>query len=1131
MLNIKPLTKDIIVKRFEGELIGMLSLESNFEIRTHNKLAESKADSHVRRYITLKENVPVINSITCGSGYSKAARILGITGTVMKALANFEYAYDDAKKVVLEIGECTKPIYNGAAIERLIDEVDAESIITHLMCSIIVKCVGKNFVVEIGRGSEYVDLYGDFGFLLKDKNGKVVDDYNEYVIVMFRRRLEYKDELFTRLNVILNLYLSCGNDSQKVRDYLKSVFIVRNVTVIPYNLRPSMGGKRHPLTALYQKLFQANTDVAMYSDSSSDEFKEHYKRIAQLVETLMCNNKVSGELSNIDPLLSRLKSKDNGIVRANMLKKRQDYSGRSAVIVNPFLPINTIGVPKSMVVRLYRRYLTSECGIDAAVVMEKINDPDFEEEAIKALVKTGIIDRIPALLGRNPTLHKHGIQGFKVVLVDGRAIQVSPLVCPAYNMDFDGDTSHIEVPITFAAVNELLHLIMTDKNIILPKTGESTICPEKDIVYGLYMCTRDDYTESGNGGRYNTITRLKQALYSQQIMVWDTVTLAGVGTGPAGRIAYKACFPKALQQYIDDVVIAQKSLRKYVDTVVGMPVNVFDDCLNALVDLGMRIAYLYNKSVSLLTPMRPVKEFDEAIDNFYKDMEPLYELNDLGLYDVGSFSYDLSGKISTVNDAMKNNVYAKMPDNMFKDMAQSGARGNESNLVQMFGCKGQISKNEVDSFNILITNSMQSQLTPMESSIAGYGARKGQISKSIKTADTGYMGRKLEHCSGSIMVTEDNCGTDKGVDIKFDEIRSFLIKETTIDSDMAKINEEAENIMSRFISGRCPVGSSTVITKSKAKELSASHGVVKIRSPLTCGNPCCKLCYGIDPSTGTLPKRGTPVGMLSALSMSEPLTQFVMKVFQKGGVVGAASPFDRLADILNQSDIRYKAVSTGYTSYDPVAWAPGTLEAEPFSNGQILLKIIPDEGVDIKRYNYKDNRIVSDMVEFKLGRHVEVGEQLRVERGDCYMRELLRCTDLETASLTMVYTLYFLYKSQVDLLPVHLELMVSTLIGYLPCASHMPDVRYGKYYQKHLLIELGYGDRLNEFIPEIRGVTSIVKGNPNFMEAFIMEDQREALSEALTNRLFDTNSSPLVQLALGQHVKVGTGYDSNFLEM
>ena len=131
----------------------------------------------------------------------------------------------------------------------------------------------------------------------------------------------------------------------------------------------------------------------------------------------------------------------------------------------------------------------------------------------------------------------------------------------------------------------------------------------------------------------------------------------------------------------------------------------------------------------------------------------------------------------------------------------------------------------------------------------------------------------------------------------------------------------------------------------------------------------------------------------------------------------------------------------------------------------------------------------------------------------------------------MVYTLYFLYKSQVDLLPVHLELMVSTLIGYLPCASHMPDVRYGKYYQKHLLIELGYGDRLNEFIPEIRGVTSIVKGNPNFMEALIMEDQREALSEALTKRLFDTNSSPLVQLALGQHVKVGTGYDSNFLEM
>lgn len=1129
MLTIKPLTSSIIEERFEGELIGIPSLDSNFEIRTRSKLAESKADSHVRRNITLKDNVPVMNCITCGSGYQKAAKVLGLPGTVMKSIANFEYAYDMSTRTIREVGECTHPVYNGTALEMLIDELNTEETIKSLISVLINKSISKGMCLYVGKGEEYTPIYAGYGFIIRNAVGDIVTDGLDNVIEQFKRRLELGDDIFSRLNVLLNLYNSCGSNDAVVK-YLKDAFILRHVTVLPYNLRPSMSGKRHPMSILYQKLFQANTDVVMYSDIYSDEFKEHYKRIAQLVETLMCNNKVSGELANIDPLLSRLKSKDNGVVRANMLKKRLDYSGRSAVIVNPFLPINTLGIPKSMAIKLYRRYLTSDCGLDPATVLERINDPDFEEEAVKCLTESGVIDRVPILLGRNPTLHKHGIQGFHVVLIDSRAIQVSPLVCPAYNMDFDGDTGHTEILMTLEAISEVFKLIMTDNNVILPKTGESTICPEKDVIYGLYACTRNDYTAGRNVGSFNTPEELKQAIYTQQIYVGDIVTVSGFGTGTAGILAYKSCFPKSVIEAYEECIVTQKSVRKYIDAMVGYSVTTFDDCLNSLVELGIRVAYIYNKSVSLLTPLHDVPDFDNAIPKFNEDVESIYELNDLGLYDTSSFSYDLSGKISAVNDIMKKFIYEKIPDGMFKDMAQSGARGNESNLVQMFGCKGQISKNEVESFNVLITNSMHSQLTPMEASIAGYGARKGQISKSIKTADTGYMGRKMNHCSCSIIVKSDDCGTTEGINVDFGEIRSFLIKETTVSTDIPKIEEEAEKIMVQFLAGRCEAGTKHIITKNEAKKLASGHSVVKIRSPLTCNDPCCRYCYGNDPATRSLPKIGSPVGLTASLSMSEPLTQFVMKVFQKGGVVGAASPFDRLADIFNQSDIRSKAVNTGYISYDPIAWAPGILESEPFGAGRVLLRIVPDGDPD-PAYNYKDNRIVSDMVEFKLGRKVSVGEQLRIERGDCYMRELLRRTDLMTASMTMVYTLYFLYRTQVDLLPIHLELMVSTMIGYLPWSCNDIRIKYGKYYQKRLLIDLGYGDQLDKFISDIRGVTRIVKENPNFFEAFIMEDQREALSEAIINCEFDTNSSPLVQLALGQHVKVGTGYNPEYMEV
>lgn len=1146
-IRLRPMGKEDLRYLYHSSVMSANSITDPDDAVIPDKFKISKAKAHVRSYIEL--SVPCINSVVCGSRYAIASKLLGLESDTIESIARFTICIEASSGTMINAsnleGSSRDYLFNGQALEALIDELKPTQSIEFGIEALTASVVGRECEFYVTQEKTDYPVIGDWYL---DIIGTPAKDFSKSKL---RESVltNLKNGKYTRTTMLINLLHTCGSD-EGVRDYLKSALILNSLPILPINMRPKLGNKEHPTTSAYTRLFNNNNNYSIYAAGSAEDFKEFYKTIFALVDSVVCSNHYGGndplasidkDMKQIRPLLEVVKGKE-GLIRGKMLKKRQDYSGRSAVIVDPFMPLNCIGMPKSAIPKLYRRYILDRCDVPPASVLENIHSTEFDEYVVKELIKEGVIDDVPMLLGRNPTLHRHGIQGFNIVPVDGRAIKVSPLVCPAFNMDFDGDTAHTETPITAEAVSEIRKLVMTDRNVLLPKTGESTICPRMDIVYGLYMCTRAAYKVGSPVADFDNASSLKEAIYAQRVRVWDTVTVKGMRTDIAGKLAFESCFPKSAANAMQPTPeINSKNISKYIARIQGNTVESFDGTINSLVELGFKVAYLHNTSVSMLAPMssntEAAKKFDTVYEEFHKRMQPINDLNDFGFYDPETYGMEYSNCLRDVDKVLEQGVYDKIGmNNMYALMAKSGARGNTSNLVQMFGGKGRIQKSDSELFNVTIEHSLHQQLTPMEHAIAANGARKGQIAKSIKTADTGYLARKLAHVAASMIITTKDCGTRDGITIRRDEIATHLHKENMSSEDYDKASNEAIDIMARFITGRYQAENGVKISEAEAYAIASSKkdAKIKIRSPLTCQDPCCQKCYGNDPSTGRTVAVGTAVGIIAAQSAGEPSTQLTMKEFQKGGTAGAASsPFDRLNAVLCQTDIRREAKEGRYNAYSPIAWAPGKLVMEDYPGMNILLKIEPDPSTPKEEqalYNYKITRVVPATNTYKIGQKVIVGEQLRVASGDCYIPEVIQLLGTQQAQLTLTYMLYFLFKSQVNLIPVHLEVIVAGMTGYMPITTDVPELRLGKYYTQRQLCVLGANYRNTDFVSTIRGVSSAITNNANFLEALIMEDQRRVLSDAVLNGAVDLGDSPLVQMALGQKVRLGTGYNPNFAE-
>lgn len=1135
MLRLTPVSDPEIMDEQFMSQISQEIISSGSAPKDMSLYKISRANNHMRPVIKLA--LPCVNTVLCGTNYNRAAKLLGVSAKDFADLVEFQAYYDRDAKAIIKYGkdEIFDTCTNGLAVNSLIDDMGIEETIKAVIEDVIKKPM-QDIPYTLQKQGDF-RVYGDWYVALDNP-----DDAVKLSEERLYKTVSQSLNKLTQASMLMNL-LNMFGDEHGVKEYLKSVMNYNALPVLPVNLRPGIDKRRHPNTTGYIRLYNRNNDYSTWADSPADKFVAQYKELFRHLDRIVCGKTKASEfvkgsdMTKVRPILQITNGK-KGFVRDQMLSKRQDYSGRAAVVVDPFQPIDTLGVPESIISREFKLYAVRSPKLTGYDVMSNMSSSSFDLKIADTLTGEKLFDDVPIMMGRNPTLHKHGIQAFNVMPVKGRALRVSPLVCPAYNMDFDGDSAHTEVPIGPKAAWEVKHLMLTDRNILLPKTSESTISPRMDIIYGLYMCTRDKYVEGSSIKSYKTAKELKEDIYALKIFAWDTVTLSGLGTGIAGKLAFLSCLPKAVANKLKcDKEITTDTIKKYVNAMLKYIGPTFDNTINQLVELGFKTAYLYGQEVSMLADhserTEEVTKFDSAYEDFYERMRQIDELNDYGLYDAETYGVEYGTMLDKANDALKKGVYAKVGDNMFTAMAKSGARGNKSNLIQIYGGKGRIQKSERDSFNVVLEHSLRDQLPPLEHMIAAHGARRGQNAKSIKTADTGYLTRKLVHIAASAVIKHEDCGTTDGIEIRMKDIRQYFYKEDANETEKAEAYSESVKAMKRFVIGRNTVEGVHVdeayVDKILEKE---KNPIIKIRSPLTCKQPFCKKCYGDDPSTRSEVRLGTPIGIMAAHSLSEPSTQLTMKVFQKGGVQGSAtSSFDRLEAVIQQTDICGRAAKGMYMTYDPVAWADGTLRKEVSNSGMVILRIVPDHEVSKQELAlYKKAVTVPGGVSYKTETHVKRGETLRITKGDVYTPEMEKICGVDEAALSLVHSIYFLFRPDCDVIPVHVETIVSMLIGYQPVVTDVKELKLGMYYTREQLEALGKDYSNTIFHKHVRGTMSALKENVNFLEALAMEDQRSALSRAALNGLVDLGDSPLIQNMFGWYAEIGTRINPTYAQ-
>lgn len=1141
-----------------SDTFGLLSdgLDSSLlfgEEAVSTALCSSLDRSHKRAAIQLVK--PTFNYVLARSSASLLKKILGVPTKLWGSILDMTTVYDLDEDRLVSFDEMDKNgrCLMGAEIaEKMIVDFDIEKATQKCIedmvlfeCKDTVRDISK--LGEVVRGSGQYLLVGDYYLNITNKI-----DPNE----QFKRG----HNIDTLLKNIRDVHLA-SSDSRIT--YLLNIprdksslfgMLTYQLSVVPSEMRPKVQRREHKLTTRYTSVLTANNELRAITSASSNmtEVREKYLLLDKVVSKLQYKN-VGTKSKSVAPddtsIMERVKSK-KGQIRNRNLGKRQDNSFRSVVTVSPYLPLDMIEIPACILPSLFELhvlpYLAAKIEennnnkregeiystLYDKIKMTNLQSADAQKEIIKILDEHKILQNTPIFFGRQPTLHKHGIQGFYVKVIEGKAIGVNPLICPAYNMDFDGDTGYGKGAHRRKAIQEVKDLILTTQNLYLAKTGECTIAPRQEMIYGLYTCTRNHYKVGNPVASFTSFEEVRQEVIKHHIKVWDTVTVAG-GSFIAGEIAVIACFPVGMvvpssiepkfgQMRICE--ITSKTIDKYIDKLLERNENgdllhplgtryasneTFVGAINRLVETGFRVAYFYTPSVSLLQETRDIPEYDDALTKFYADMEPYDKVYDMGLETKDNYTIAFDKCLRSLMNKYTDNIYDKLgPENGYVLMAQSGTRGKKENLTQMFSVKGRVKKNDTEVFDTLLSHGYVEQLTPMEANIAAYGGRQGQIDKSLRTGDTGYASRKMWHATQGIWITENDCGTTDGITVTKNFMTKFL------DTDSSTYMEDLRNMFAHAIVGHTEVGGK-IITDDMAKQYAADDSIqaVKIRSPLTCKNPCCSKCYGLNWETHKRAVPGANVGVIAAQSIGELMSQLTLNQFHKGGVAEAGqttSAFDKVDSYIHVANLAKASAKGKYAGYDPLAWADGPVTVTPGNN-------VRENIVKIGKDSKKRITVPSSL---QLKEYAKKGEGLSYKHGDYDLHEVIEYCGIEEAQLYAVYKLYSLYKSECDVCTIHFEVLVASMTRYMIISAGNTDMKVGQYYTRKELMQQGNDTVVYE--ARLLSVKELPLVSQEALDCILMENHCEGLSRVCALELSDTLTKPLNRMMLGLTIKTGT---------
>ncbi len=862
--------------------------------------------------------------------------------------------------------------------------------------------------------------------LNEEQYRKAREDYG----TKFRAQMgaEAIKELLRRVNIEklaeeMRIKMRTENSVQKKLKYAKRLKVVDSfrksnnqpnwmildvIPVIPPELRPLVpldGGRfaTSDLNDLYRRVINRNNRLKKLMElKAPDVIIRNEKRMLQEAVDALFDNGRRGRVlrgANNRPLKSlsdTLKGKQ-GRFRQNLLGKRVDYSGRSVIVVGPELKLHQCGLPKKMALELFKPFIYNKLEERQLVATIKQAKEMVEQQRPEVWdILEEVIREHPVLLNRAPTLHRLGIQAFEPVLVEGKAIRIHPLVCTAFNADFDGDQMAVHIPLSPEAQIEASVLMLSSNNILSPANGAPITVPSQDIVLGCYYLTKAKAGAKGEGRAYGNIDDVVLALEAGELETLTPIRLRFTGTlldlttsrddqdvlhtdsqevqnriinTTVGRVLLNDLLPKGMP-FVNGL-LKKKGLQQLVQkTYLDFGLERTVEMLDALKNLGFTYATRSGLSIGiddLVIPAVKPKLVADARTEVIKVEQQYLE----GAITNGERYNKIIAVWSEVTEKIADEMFNEMAENdrtgrYFNPvfiMADSGARGSKQQIRQLAGMRGLMAKPSGEIIEAPITSNFREGLTVQQYFISTHGARKGLADTALKTADSGYLTRRLVDVAQDVIISEDDCGTLDGIEARA-IVESGEIIEPLRDRIVGRVT--LEKIVDPF-SGQAIVDINDEIDEDTASEIQeAGIEKVRIRSVLTCATRrgVCKRCYGRDLATGRLVELGTAVGVIAAQSIGEPGTQLTMRTFHIGGTASRVSEQNTL-DARHTGTAHYESLTVVETHKGGV---PELIVMN--RNGSIVVR--DEKGRDRERYPI----VYGARLKVKDGQKVEQGQIL-----------------------------------------------------------------------------------------------------------------------------------------------------------
>ncbi len=930
--------------------------------------------------------------------------------------------------------------------------------------------------------------------------------------------------------------------------------ILTAVPVIPPDIRPMVqldGGRfaTSDLNDLYRRIINRNNRLARLIELGAPEIivRNEKRMLQEAVDALIDNGRrgrpVTGPGNRALKSLSDMLKGKQGRFRQNLLGKRVDYSGRSVIVVGPELKIYQCGLPKEMAIELFKPFVMKELearGLsnnikNAKKMVEKGLDPAVWD------VLEDVIKEHPVMLNRAPTLHRLGIQAFEPILVEGKAIKLHPLVCTAFNADFDGDQMAVHLPLSVEAQAECRFLLLSPNNLLKPSDGAPVAVPSQDMVLGIYYLTQERPGAKGEGGIYKNVNEAILAYENDALTLHSKIkvkitkknaegkTVSGIVESTLGRFIFNEILPQDLG-FVDrskdenillpevDFHVGKKQLKKILEKVINThgatkTAEVLDDIKAMGYKYSTRAAMTVSISDMTVPPKKKqlIAEAEATVEKITKNFKR-------GLVTEEERYKEVIETWKVTDDAITKELLDGLDKyNNIYMMADSGARGSDKQIKQLAGMRGLMADTSGRTIELPIKSNFREGLDVLEYFISAHGARKGLSDTALRTADSGYLTRRLVDVSQELIIREIDCCEGKAVPGMY--VKAFMDGREEIESLEERITGRylAEDIVDPE-TGEIVVAANHMVTPKRASEV-VKTGVtqVKIRTILTCKahSGVCAKCYGANMATGQAVQVGEAVGIIAAQSIGEPGTQLTMRTFHTGGVAGddITQGLPRVEELFEARKPKGLAI---IAEFGGVATIRDTKKQREV--------VVTDSEGNSKAYPipYGSRIKVLD------GAELEAGDELT--EGSVNPHDLLKIKGVRAVQDYMLREVQRVYRLQgVEINDKHIEIIVRQMLKKIRI-----DTKGDSEFLPGMTTDVLEFNEVNEQLNEqglepatgtqiMLGITKASLATSSFLSAASFQETTKVLTEAAINGKGDPLIGLNENVIIGKLIPAGTG--------